>query len=239
MMSTEKQKRVYWNDFDRSALIEEGLVVRREHPDLGLLGVFHKAQERAIQSRQLGHDKKRNVNTITMVPWFKKAIHERVKEGPRAPEPVKVEKKISDFTTEEIMTELIARLIRPVVYDTMTRVAPELVGQIAAVMRSQSQASVMARLHRKKLVVVGLKDGLWRGVEDKFPNVDFKFAPPDGGLNLREKVKGADATLVMVRFTSHSAQDMIKAEGVIPIYVDGCVSNLEEKVKDVLAGALA
>lgn len=215
-------KRVRWGDEDKEALIQRGVEVRRRHPSLSMLQVFNKAQNIAIDQKDLSHEKRRNITTLSMVPWFESEVVSRIKNP--SPEIIKIEKSLADFSTDELLRELGERVLKPILSQMI---------QLPTQSTTSTTSKKPTRARLPKIVIVGLLNEQRQTIKNKFNDLNLTFAEGNGS-DLQDKVKHADHVILMTKFIRHAAQEIAKSSGRAQLsYVNGGVNELSRKLGEI------
>lgn len=207
-----KQKRIYWDEHDKETIFKNALECAERHPTKSPLSIFKKAQEIAIQKKELSHEKKRNITTLSMVPWFEPRLKEAIKNN-KNPEPeiIKINKEISEFSTDELLTEIVKRALSSSIKSIVDGVSREIIGHVANA--NFKSHTIVPTKRRKKVFIIGLIDSQQSIIKEEFGNdLDLSFIKESvNGDWIKQKANNSDYTIAMTGFISHSQYDSAKS----------------------------
>jgi hypothetical protein len=233
-------KRVFWDDQERESVIAVAAEqLKGQIGSIGWLRAFRQAQQAALPAHR-----QRRIIAITLVPWFRKRVEERLrvvaeKKMQTPPPPAIPDLRTS--TLQELLDELGRRLLEACERRVSARldslkeglvaaVVPAVVGAVKNTLGSQpAQTPVVSTSTKKRVLVVGLLPEQQRRVEGEWQKeLSLRFFK-DGNLqHLGAAAHDTDATVLMVRFISHKQQDAVEAVGVRPVLCRSGMSELDE-----------
>lgn len=212
-MTRTNSKRIYWDDNDKEILFRNALKCLERHPTKSPLSIFKKAQEIAIQNKELSHEKKRNIASLSVIPWFEPRLKEAIKniKNPE-PEIIKVNKGIGEFSTDELLSEIVKRALSDNIKEIINGVSREIIGHIANI--NNQQKTIQAKtINKKKVFIIGLLDSQQAIISNEFGDCfDFTFMKDSmNGDWIKQRASNADHTIIMTGFVSHSQHYSAKA----------------------------
>lgn len=227
--------RIFWTDDEKQIIIDNAVEAYQRHPGITMLSLFKKAQEIAIQKKELGHDRKRKIASTSTVPWFEESVKDRL-ERAKAPktEFVTVNKTIDSFSNEEIFNEAIRRISKHPVFcsiaeNFISRIISEFVAQSSKTMAQPQPPKAQPRTESKKILIVGPLPEQGLAISNKFPDMDIVTETSD-----RAKFnQNADYIILMTKFISHKSEDLAKQCDAAIIRVKGGVSSVIEAIETI------
>lgn len=219
-------ERIYWDDFEKQAVIDYGAELL-EQKHMSLLQAFKRGQEKAIQTGEISGNRRRNVNALAAIPWFKAGVEKiRINKTQAASEVVAktIEKKVNEFSTDEIIDELVKRFTKNMLKTIVSAAVAEVIAH-NPIMEVDKPAQ--NKVQKKKIAIVGLLPEQANTIKSRFGNdLDITFLPNHGGATMESKLARSDAVFLMTKFISHSCDYIAQKVGLPIVRVQGAVSNL-------------
>ena len=235
------QKRVYWDHADKERICKQVILLRKDHPSWTELQCIRHIAENALPE-----DKRRNITTMSTVPWFpelyritKKLMGEE-EQPPEPTEPPKEEKKeptpqeiISKLPDEVVIAEAEIRKFRA------TKNVEMCLLELATMPSSKTaeQPRQIPKLPEKRkptLVVIGLKSGLNHELKMEFQDrAHMEFY---GANEYSRNMPAAARYFMATSFIPHKWDDRLKVNGLLEktTKIKGGISSFRDRIREFL-----
>jgi hypothetical protein len=237
-----KQTRIKWTTDEREQLSRRTAEIMLKNVGMNHLEALKRAQNDGTWPEH----RRRKINTLLGISWFKPAVDQIVGElktpKPDAHTEVRVVKEITtiplqvqDVPMEALIGEVIRRTL-----NSNTKWVDMLSAQLVNVFRQQFPV-VLRQMRRekrcrpidppkdqlKRVLVVGLLGEQENEITKRFDGIfRLSFHKDQNPNSLRALAQHADKVILMSRFISHTAQDLVKQSAVSVTLCHGAVSDL-------------
>lgn len=254
--SDEKKGRIYWDEAEKTRVVEAVFAMRQNDPESSLIAIINRAQ------KQLPKDRRRSIPSVKAIPWIRielqKMFDEQRKKArsaesaDQAAESAKErqarlqeqlqgmvkkarESALQEAEIEELVGEVLGRFIKD--HEDLRRRVNLLEAKVENSFRAApAPAPVTQPAKLPTVLVVGLLPDQQNKVRAHFRNAaDMRFL----GSNERSKgVPQADAAVINTKFIPHNLQSLVQrklaATGGKVYLVSGGLSSVIERVEQLL-----
>lgn len=252
-------ERVYWDDTEKTRLIDLVFVMQTNTPDRCLTELINNAQ------KQIPEGRRRKINNINVVPWLIEGVkrrHSELKANKSGMQPVVQQEtpKVGDFSTESLIMEIIKRSQTDVMLEELIlKASTEIIIRelIKRILGKSDQIDQMMKMFNRlasdihiklgiehqhkenkpkpKAFIAGLKENQIAEIKRKFEHiVDLSFH--ESGRASISKAPNCKS-FCMTKFLDHSTFHVLKSTGNLT-EINGGVTELSTALSCWLIGEL-
>lgn len=233
-----KEPKVRWTDEEKAEIVQRAANILYKNHGISTLEALRRSQDSFLPL-----ERRRVINTLLAVPWFKPALDKQMEEHKKQiilshqQEKIIEEVVILPVSLPEVPTDdLIAELLRRVLINGGAGIIARLTSTLSETLRTElphaisklKEKPLEAKSSRKRVFIVGLLPDQVQVITKEFGDVfDLSFWKDENIHLLKSKAINQDKILVMKKFISHSFQDALRSVRVQYTIVPGAVSELK------------
>jgi hypothetical protein len=234
------KKRIRWTDEEKGMIAEN--VAKDYKMTRGTCFSWLQSLKRA--QKCLPEDRRRKIVAISAVPWLEEMVLKIVNEEKQTQEPKIIEKSIRDFSTEELITELVDRLILKKLAKQNEIVVNQVIGVLGksineSIKPPKAKQKDLVSAATTKVSIFGLLPKQENEIKKEMDGVmDIYFSKPSStpsSSQISDKVNNSKAVILMTKFISHGLQDAVKKIDASKVrYCNGGLSQLKDMLYDLI-----
>jgi len=216
-------RKIFWTEEEKDIIINHGIKLLERHPRMSWLDLCRKAQEIAINNKELDHERKREFKTNIQIEWFIKNVTKQKEHKPKETI-ITIEKTLNDFATDQIITHLYRKHLEPKLKETITNTISEILKGF-----KPTVTPIITKPTKPKILIIGMLPNQFVIIQKEYEqHFELKGAHEITGTN-RNIADTADKVIMLTKFVSHSTQNMIPKEKLI--YADGGITNVRSTLE--------